>query len=412
MRNTRIVGAVLLRPLQFILWAFAGRVRRDPGWWAFGSWSGQRFSDNAAALFLTAASSDDPPTITWITSRREIMHDLRRRGLDARLRWSPRGIVAGLRAGVYIYDGYTKDVNHWLSNGATCVLLRHGVGMKRVDRGIDVPSHRLYRLFHGRWWQRIFWRIVLPWHAVRPDYALATSDEHAAQAVEYFGVSRDRVLVTGFPRQDALFVPAAVPERARAVVRSIRAESRTTFLFMPTFRDGFSRHDFGWDEFDRAASAADVSVFVKLHIVDAERGTTGDDDWERRRNLTFVDPTIDPVTLYPEVDALITDFSSAGFDFMILRKPLIYFVPDHDEFVSMRSLYYPFDEVTPGPKCRTFDELTAAMQHTVDAGIGPFVDQHDQLLDRFYDHRDGRSSERALRELSARLLPAGGTVPS
>lgn len=412
MRTAKIVATVLLRPLQFVVWAVAGPVRRDPSWWAFGSWSGQRFSDNAAALFLKAASAGEPPKVTWITSRRTIANDLRGRGLDARLRWSPAGIVAGLRAGVYVYDGYTKDVNHWLSNGATCILLRHGVGMKKADRGIDVPGHRLHQLFHGRWWQRLFWGAVLPWHAVRPDYALATSDEHATQAVEYFGVRRDHVLVTGFPRQDALFDSGATTQRGCSVVRAIRDEKQTTILFMPTFRDGFGRHDFLWDEFERAASAAGVKVFVKLHIIDAQRGTVGDERWDQRRSLTLVDPTIDPVTLYPHVDALITDFSSTGFDFMLLRKPLIYFVPDQDEFLSMRSLYYPFDEVTPGSKCRTFDELVVAMQHVVDVGIGPYADQYDQLLGRFYQHRDGRSSERALRELCARLLPGEETVPT
>ncbi len=51
------------------------------------------------------------------------------------------------------------------------------------------------------------------------------------------------------------------------------------------------------------------------------------------------------------------------------------------------------------------------MQHVVDVGIGPYADQYDQLLGRFYQHRDGRSSERAFGELCARLLPADETVP-
>jgi len=51
--------------------------------------------------------------------------------------------------------------------GAARVLLRHGVGMKRIDRGIDVPSHRMYKLFHGRWWQGKRVRVDAP-HFMEP----------------------------------------------------------------------------------------------------------------------------------------------------------------------------------------------------------------------------------------------------
>jgi hypothetical protein len=396
---------VLLRPLQFAIYGISRLSVRDDNWWVFGSWSGKRFGDNSGALFVTAAVAEPPaPRVTWISARRDIVRDLRARGHDARLQWSPSGLWACLRAGVYVFDGYTKDVNHWLSNGAARVLLRHGVGMKRIDRGIDIPSHRLYKLFRGSWSQRIFWRIVLPWHAVRPDLVLATSPEHATQAVEYFGVPRDRVVITGFPRHDVLFARPTEVDSPPPAVQSIRAELAPTFLFMPTFRDGFARHDFDYAGLDRAATTAGVVVYVKLHFVDAERGTDDHGDRTRWPSLRFVDPTIDPTVLYPEVDGLITDFSSASFDFMLLEKPIIYFVPDYDHFLCLRSLYYPFDDVTPGPKCRTLEALAAAMTTAVQVGLGEHEKHYQRLLDRFYTHRDGGSSDRAYAAIRERLV--------
>ena len=407
MRNVRVVCSVLLRPVQFAIYFISGFIVRDPNWWVFGSWSGKRFGDNSGALFETVASADPPaPRITWISARRGIVRDLRAGGHDARLQWTPSGLWACLRAGVYVFDGYTKDVNHWLSKGATRVLLRHGVGMKRIDRGIDVPSHRLYKLFRGRWWQRIFWRIVLPWHAVRPDVVLATSEEHATQAVEYFGVPRDRVAITGFPRHDVLFARTNGVGSIPPVVQSIRAESAPTLLYMPTFRDGFARSNFDYAGLDKAATTAGVVVYVKLHFVDAERGTDDNDGQAQRLSIRLIDPAVDPTTLYPEVDGLITDFSSAAFDFMLLQKPIIYFIPDYDRFLSLRSLYYPFDDVTPGPKCRTLEELATAMATTTRVGIGEHEAHYQRLLDRFYTHRDGGSSERAYTAIRERL--AGG----
>jgi CDP-glycerol glycerophosphotransferase (TagB/SpsB family) len=173
---------------------------------------------------------------------------------------------------------------------------------------------------------------------------------------------------------------------------------------MPTFRDGFARNDFDFGNLDRAATTAGVVVYVKLHFVDAERGIDDHGGWAQWPSLRLIDPTIDPIILYPEVDGLITDFSSAAFDFMLLRKPIIYFVPDYDRFLSLRSLYYPFDDVTPGPKCRTFEELAAAMATTTRVGIGSHETHYQCLLDRFYTHRDGKSSERAYSAIRERLV--------
>ncbi len=53
---------------------------------------------------------------------------------------TPAGIWTCLTGGIFVFDGLTRDVNHWLSRGAKRILLRHGVGIKVLERGIKTPK--------------------------------------------------------------------------------------------------------------------------------------------------------------------------------------------------------------------------------------------------------------------------------
>ena len=398
----RVLGA-LARPVQFAVYLLAGLVPRDPRRWAFGTWSGTRFADNAAAVFVHLHEHPEPGVrAVWITRRSEIRDRLRARGMRCHLAWSPGGIWAGLRSGVYVYDSIPQDLNFWLSRGARLVLLRHGIGMKKIERAIDAPDHRLYKLFHGSLAQRALWRTALPWHVPVPHLVMACSPAHAAQAPAYFGVDLERVRITGFPRHDRLADPVArAPERIPTVGAPIPSD-RPAFLYLPTFREGFVRQRFPWADLQRAAVAAGVTIAVKLHVVDAERGVQGTGELERASHLRQVDPDVDPIEIYPHAAGLITDFSSVAYDLLLLERPVVHFVPDLEAFQAQRPLTGSFDDMAVGPICRTGDELVEALRRVAHEGDAASDDRRLQLRRRFYTHAPGGASERvvdAIREL-------------
>ncbi|MEO7387062.1 MAG: CDP-glycerol glycerophosphotransferase family protein, partial [Gammaproteobacteria bacterium] len=353
-----VVGA-LLRPLQFLLYGLAGLFARDPRRWVFGSWSGHRFGDNAAALFQHV-TREDVIVATWITHERALVAMLRARGLRAHLAWSPAGVWACLRAGVFVFDGLTKDINHWLSRGARRVLLRHGVGIKKIERGIEQPSHRLYRLFHGTLWQRVFWSLLLPWHRVRPDLVIASSPDHARQGQLYYGVGPERLAITGLPRNDQVLAPGPAPWGADNLewIARMRRDGRRVWLYLPTFRDNRGL-PFSWEALDSVARASGTALLVKLHYVDAARGFRPAGDGGS--HLRVLDPALNPNLLFRDVDGLVSDYSSVAYDFMLTRKPVVFFVPDLEAYGQERGFYYPFEEVTPGPRPRTLAALGEAL---------------------------------------------------
>ncbi|MBQ6285524.1 MAG: CDP-glycerol glycerophosphotransferase family protein [Bacilli bacterium] len=56
-------------------------------------------------------------------------------------------------------------------------------------------------------------------------------------------------------------------------------------------------------------------------------------------------------------DILITDYSSVIYEYSFFKKPVIFYTPDFDEYVSSRSFFYDFDVYNYGKRANNMDEL-------------------------------------------------------
>jgi len=397
---------LLGRPLLFVIYWLSGFMPRNPQLWLFGSWSGRRYADNAAALFEHVSREANDVRAVWVTRDRAIARALSDRGYTACLAWSPRGIWLCLRGGVCLFDGLTRDVNHWLTRGSKRVLLRHGVGIKRIERCIENPHHRLYRLFHGNPLQRAIWSVLIPWHRVRPDLALATSPQHVRQGSDCYGIPDEQFAITGFPRNDQIFAPSPndVGDKDLHWLAECAAQGQPVVLYLPTFRDDQQHFRHGWQELDEIGARLGVRFLVKLHFVDAERGLGT--DAKGFSNLYLADAYQDANRLYQRATAMIGDYSSAAYDFMLTGKPLVFFIPDDEQFRSFsRSLYYDYESVTPGPKARDFAELETALADVLHGDDPRWRQHYSAVLDLFHTYRDEGASQRAYRVIRQRFLP-------
>lgn len=407
MFNSLIRRALLatMRPVQFVIYAVSGLVPRRMDQWAFGCWSGHRFGDNAGAVFLHTQKHNDLGVRTaWITNETSIRDRLRADGHRAYLTWSPGGVWFAARAGIFVYDSLPKDINYWVSRGAKFVHLRHGIGMKKIERAIDAPDHRLYKLFHGTPLQRLVWRFLLPWHLPVPDLLMSCSPAHASQGRAFYGVTPEQIRITGFARHDRL-VPIPTQDRtAIPMIGEPAPADRPVFMYLPTFREGYGQQSFHWDVLEDAARAADVTIAVKLHFVDAERGVLGMDRAAASDMLRIVDPTIDPSDAYPHADGMMSDFSSAPFDFMLLDRPILYYVPDLEEFQASRPLMFELEEIALGPICRDAASLTAALKAAREDGVGAHRSRYDELREHFHTYAPGGASQRVVDAVAERFL--------
>lgn len=411
-RTAELLGTALLRPFQFLLYFLSGFVPRRPDLWVFGSWGGFRFADNGAAFFeFCQRRLAGAVQLVWISRKRDIVARLRARGFEAHWLWSPTGIVRCLRARLHLFDCFAKDTNFWLSRGAKRVNLWSGVPLKTFERDIDNPRSRYFRVFHGTLLQRLLYGMMMPWHVTRPDMIIAMSEETRAITARAFGVPMHSVCVTGFPRNDSLFVgsPAAAGRNCPSTVLEAARAGKKVFLYLPTFRDsGKPFVKIEWKRLDALMERLDSVFFIKFHPVDATQFKNG----STRVVQLFQDT--DVYDVMPHSNALISDYSSIIFDYMLLDRPIIYYTPDLEEFIAgCRSFNFHPVDIAVGPLCADSAQLERAIE---EAAAGKAAGVHGEahrasVMKRLHAFVDGSSSERVLEVIKRDLLPNGTARP-
>lgn len=159
----------------------------------------------------------------------------------------------------------------------------------------------------------------------------------------------DKVLEYGHPRNDIFFHKRG--EKARAAVEDyIGQKDCRLLLYLPTFRDDHSEPEepidfkqLKWNLEKRFGGY--WKILLRLHPRVAGNA---------KEIKTYGDDSI-CVTDYPDIqellaaaDAVITDYSSAVFDFLLTGRPAFLYAPDYARYQEMRGLYYPL-EATPFP---------------------------------------------------------------
>ena len=411
----KLPGRITERLFATIFFLVSLIIPRSRRIWAFGSWYGLRFADNPKHLFLhCSAIANGPVHPVWISHSTAVIRRVRQLGLRAHHWLSPIGLWYSLRAGVYLIDCRVMDISSIASSGATVVNLWHGVPLKKIEADIEQQDHPCVRARRGPLLVRMAYRLLRPQLAEPYDLVLGTSEVTAARFQSAFGVSSDQIITTGYPRNDPLFAEAGslkylLPEERDIIAdtRSHTTEGRRVLLYMPTFRDWNNNADrtipMDWAKLDAVLEAGGGVLYCKLHPSDQARLPSL--DGSKCIHLLPSGLDIYPVLRY--TDALITDYSSIFFDYLLLDRPIIFYSYDLDEYQRFsRTLYDPYDEVTPGPKACSAQGLREIVAELLDDYPGMtdrWRGDRARVRARAHEFADDRSAERFVAALLERL---------
>lgn len=204
------------------------------------------------------------------------------------------------------------------------------------------------------------------------------------------------VVEEGYPRDDVLVGPEASVIRDRAREALGIASDQVAVLYAPTWRDRLAtnyRRARLHDGFDPVAAAAQLGDRYVL-LLRGHRFHQGS-SLPKQRVLD--------VTAYPEVndlilaaDAAVLDYSSIRFDVALTPSPMIFCVPDLEEYSGGRGFLYDFAESAPGPLVRTTEDVVALLQDL--PGLrAEYAGARRVFHDRFNRHQDGHAAERVVR---------------
>lgn len=370
LRGSRVLRSIRFLPylVPYVAWATLKRVK--PNRVLFLSDSHVGFVGNMR--FLRDAMLQADPSVEIIGVFKPSLAS--RRSLRDALRLSHLIATSSV---IVLDDFYPLIYRFRIRRGARLVQIWHAAGaFKQVGHsraglpGGPTPGSEIHRNYTDA---------VVSSGGIVGDYA------------EAFGIPAERVHPWGMPRSDVFFDADSVAAIRARVRRELGIGDDQRFVvYAPTFRGNGQRSATAAPEADWAGIAAALGdgwrIGIRQHPF-VERGPLPD-------GVVDAAGVLDMNELLMATDVLVTDYSSSIFEYALLRRPVVFFVPDLDEYESARSFYRPFDAYAIGPVVRQASELSAAIR-TADVDEARL----EAFLDEFADALDGGSSERIAHEL-------------
>jgi CDP-glycerol glycerophosphotransferase (TagB/SpsB family) len=211
------------------------------------------------------------------------------------------------RAALMKFDAYVASDFMWASlpRGTRRVQVFHGVGGKY---GFDAPTRSM------REWHRLFFvnerRLT--------NFVAAGAIDHDSPAIRLIGMPKVDCLVDGSFDRDAVLVSLGLDP------------SRPTILYAPTWSPASSLNAIGVD-LVAGLLRMPINLIVKLHdrSRDLREQYSGGVDWVARLQPLLapgrgvISPGHDISPYVVAADLMITDHSSAGFEFLLRDRPIV-----------------------------------------------------------------------------------------
>ena len=249
-------------------------------------------------------------------------------------------------------------------------------------------------------------KICIPEEA---DGAICTSRNYADLASEQESISKEKLIICGSPRLDFLY-------KQKNVLQTLRKwePDKKYIMWLPTLRQSKNvvRNDVkhtatlgiplikSKEEFELLDKHLD-EVGMKLVIKPHPHQDLSVYKIDNYKNIVFLpqdmldryDFTIH--SLMRETDALISDYSSIAFDYMLLDRPIAYTVDDMEDYMIGFSVDNPFDYM-PGEKLYAYEDMFKFI-NDVKNGTDLYAEQRRKVRDYIHEYQDDKNSERFLR---------------
>jgi len=276
-------------------------------------------------------------------------------------------VVKALYRSRYIF--YTHGMSGWIrpKKGQTIVNLWHGCGYKASRNSHITKKFSLTRIANRG--KNCF------------DYALVPGRAFIEPKSKFFSCSRDKILPLGYPRYDLLHSDRTGWDRLK---EHLDIREKKVILWMPTYRqtddpqlkEGKTSNPFflpmlrSFDELkllDQLCGELGETIIVKRHRKQLEQG--GDYPLDELKHIRFMDDddllAVDAqlYQILPWSDALITDYSSVGVDYVLVDKPMAFLLDDFEEYRALRGFTFEDPrEYMPGEKVVNTEQLKKFLQ--------------------------------------------------
>ncbi len=313
-----------------------------------------------------------------------------------------------VRYGSNEYKKYYAQAKYWFTpsrlenylipkENQVYVQFWHGTPLKRL--GFDIKTKGKNAMHTVKEWSETY-----QYDASRYSYMVSpsafTTDKYIS-AFNLKAVNKENcILETGYPRNDALFT------FDNDYVNKLKKElelsnNKKIILYAPTWRDdqhtagvGYT-YQLGLDfkNFKKKFSDEYIILFRTHYLV------ANSINLEEYKGFIYdVSNYSDINDLYILSDVILTDYSSVFFDFANLKRPMLFYMYDLDEYKNdMRDFYIDLDEL-PGPIVTKEEDLYKEIKN-LDKYWNKYKKKYEIFNKKFNYLDDANSSKRVLKEV-------------
>jgi CDP-glycerol glycerophosphotransferase (TagB/SpsB family) len=390
---------ILLLPLYFLI----KFIPKNNRLYAFGSCHGLHFADNSKYLFLYASRHVKNIRCVFVSRNKDVVRLLTDNGYNACYTFSLQGLITAVRAKKCFITNSTHDVHTLLIGGAEITQLWHGTPLKAICYDVDLMRGN-FRSRTKYFVKGILFKLVPYLNTSMTFENLVVASEHVKKNFRSaFRLKDEDILVLGQARNDCLaddfkFDEGVFPEIRQ--LEQLRNDANAVITWMPTHRlmsggateDLVSGYSFNLQQLEELLEKYNARFVIKVHFLDSRGLRNKFKNCDRIMIYRYADPY--PLLRY--TDVLVTDYSSVYFDYLLLNRPMIFTPFDYEWYVRYdASFYYDYNEVTPGDKCRNWNEVTGALDRLLtrlkNGERDPYAEQREELCRLFNDYQNDNS---------------------
>lgn len=281
----------------------------------------------------------------------------------------------------YVINNATFPPYFTKKPGQVYINTWHGTPLKYM--GLDIPDNLLAS-------QNTIRNFVSADYIITPN---SYTSKIFKQAYKLENINDKAILEVGYPRIDA-----TINTNKTDMINYLRSKYNISdlpiLLYSPTWRgESVNNPEDNIEDLiktvDLLNKNTNYQVLLKVHPFIFEKAKS-----YTKIKPYLVDDSIDTNELLSVVDLLVTDYSSVFFDYLVTKKPIIFYIPDYEAYEQNRGLYLDLNTL-PGPSIFDLEELVNTINNDKSLNEN-YKEQYDLYYEKFASLHDGNVTKRVV----------------
>lgn len=286
----------------------------------------------------------------WVISDFDVLHQrIQELSTNKNVRFvkkMSRDYLKALATSRYLVSNCTFPDFFTKRDGQVYINAWHGIPLKKMgydEPGGEVTSMNVFRNF------------------LHADYLITTCPvltEMYTRAYKMDGIFPGKIIDAGYPRLDTLVRTDRnqILDRLKKTGLHIEPDKKI-ILYAPTWKQDYRNVPAVLEEYRMIKQRIEEALPQYQVLVKVHQYVFREMVKNKIQGADYIIPgTYDANEILPLADILLGDYSSIYFDYLYLERPILFYIPDLEEYVSGRGLYRGVDTL-PGPCSDDLDEI-------------------------------------------------------